>query len=262
MVIYDCLNTKDCRFLYKNQTYVDKMKCVKLKKRMGKFYRGKKRKEYGFKEYCMSEYSDTGCCLKNPSKLFFKEVGKVKPPKSKKKTRINWPWGREKRLAAAYANIGNEPGAGGINSIFMDRRSTHNKSRTSFVPTSNREVPITKHISRATRVTLKPTSIKTGKYDECGWKNTKYKSCEGKKYPVCAKRRRTFSKRKKSSDGLDSKKYNEYCIPNGKTKRNTGCCISKKHNRLTWKQIPNKKGKYKSRAEKANSNKIYESSAF
>ena len=88
-----------------------------------------------------------------------------------------------------------------------------------------------------------------------------YKKCQDEKYPICAKKRRSFSKKKKSSDRLDSKKYNEYCIPNGKTKRNTGCCISKKHNRLTWKQIT-EKGKYKSRAKKANSNQIYEFSAF
>lgn len=261
MSIYDCLNTEECRFFYNGQTDVNKMKCVKLKKRMGKFYRGKTKKEDGFKEHCMSKYSDTGCCLKNPSKLFFKEVGKVKPPKSKKKTRINWPWGREKRLVAAYANIGKENGEDGINSIFMDRRSTPNKSRLTFVPTSNNSQPTTYSGSR--KVTLKPTSIKTGKYNKCGWEtHLNYKKCQDEKYPICAKKRRSFSKRKKSSDGFDSKKYNEYCIPNGKTKRNTGCCISKKHNRLTWKQIPNKKGKYKSRAEKTNSNKMFELSAF
>ncbi len=98
------LDTEECRFLYNGLSDVNKMKCVKLKKRMGKFYRGKKRKDPDFQERCMSKYkySDTGCCLKNPSKLFFKEVGKVKPPKSKK-TRINLPWGREKRFTAAYA---------------------------------------------------------------------------------------------------------------------------------------------------------------
>ncbi len=38
---------------------------------------------------------------------------------------------------------------------------------------------------------------------------------------MCQKKKVIFKKEKKSSEGLDSKKYNEYCIPNGKTKRNT-----------------------------------------
>ena len=72
------------------------------------------------------------------------------------------------------------------------------------------------------------------KYTNCGWNNLTYKKCP-EKYPVCAKKRRQFSKKKQSEN------YNRYCISNGRKNRTSGCCISKKYNRLTWKKISGKK---------------------
>ena len=170
-------------------------KCVKLRKGIGKFYRGKKRKEAGFKEHCMNKDRDYGCCLKNPSKLFFKEVKRKGMP-------------------------------------------TRTRSSGSIRSKSGSENSET-------------LSDQSGKYKGCGWTDGPispvFEECQDEKYPVCAKRRRSFSKKKKSSDGLDAKKYNKNCLPNGRKKRTTGCCISKKHNRLTWKKIP-REGKYRTRA--------------